>query len=56
MFKIGLPELIVIFLAIILLFGPKALPEIAASIAKAVKNFQKALQDKDNDDISSPSS
>ena len=50
MFKFGLPELIVIFLAIILLFGAKALPDIAAGIAKAIKSFRKAMQGQDNDD------
>ena len=45
MFKLGLPELIVIFLAVVLLFGPKALPDFARALARAVKNFQKAMQD-----------
>ena len=44
MFKLGLPELIVIFLAVILLFGAKALPDIAKGLARAIKNFQEGMR------------
>jgi len=39
MFKPGLPELIVIFVVIILLFGAKSIPEIARGIANAWRFF-----------------
>jgi sec-independent protein translocase protein TatA len=42
MFRIGTAELLLIFLIILLLFGAKKLPEIAASIGKAIKEFKKA--------------
>ena len=42
MFKFGMGELIVIFLIILLLFGASKLPEIAKSLAKAIKEFKKA--------------
>ncbi len=45
MFKPGLPELIVIFLAIILLFGAKALPDIARGLGEAIRNFKKSLRE-----------
>ena len=41
MFGIGLPELIVIFLVIVMLFGAKALPEIARSLGEAMKIFKR---------------
>jgi sec-independent protein translocase protein TatA len=44
MFKIGLTELIVIFLAVILLFGAKALPDIAKGLAQAIKNFREGIR------------
>ena len=50
MFKLGLPELIVIFLAVILLFGAKALPEVAKGLAQAIKNFRKGMRDISNED------
>jgi len=48
--RIGVPEIIFICLAIVLLFGAKKLPEIGASIGKALKEFKKAKKDI-NDDI-----
>jgi sec-independent protein translocase protein TatA len=42
MFRIGTAELLLIFLIILLLFGAKKLPEIAASIGKAIKEFKKS--------------
>ena len=43
--RIGMPEIIVIGLAIILLFGAKKLPEIAAALGKAIREFKKASRD-----------
>lgn len=45
MFGIGGPELLVIFLIILLLFGAKRLPEIARSMGKATTEFKKARQE-----------
>ncbi len=45
MFKLGFPEIIVIFTVIILLFGAKAIPEIARGLGIAIKNFKKNLHD-----------
>jgi sec-independent protein translocase protein TatA len=38
---IGIPELIVIFLMVLLLFGPRKLPEIARTIGKSLAEFRK---------------
>ena len=43
--RIGMPEIIVIGLAIILLFGTKKLPEIAAALGKALREFKKASKE-----------
>ncbi len=45
MFGIGGPELLVIFLIVLLLFGAKRLPEIARSLGKATTEFKKARRD-----------
>ena len=42
---IGTPGLIVILLVAILLFGPKKLPELGASIGKTLREFKKASRD-----------
>ena len=47
--RIGLGELIVIFLIIIILFGAKKLPEIGQAIGKALREFRKAGKDIEDD-------
>jgi sec-independent protein translocase protein TatA len=47
MFGIGLPELIVILVILLLIFGAAKLPEIGRSIGKAIKEFKKASTDED---------
>jgi len=43
--SIGTPELLIIFLVILLLFGSKRLPEVAKGIGKGIRQFKKALDD-----------
>jgi sec-independent protein translocase protein TatA len=45
MFDIGLPELILILVIILLLFGGKKLPEVSKSIAQGVKELRKGFSD-----------
>ena len=52
MFRVGMGELVVIFLAIFILFGPKALPDIARELGELVKNFKKSMKEL-NEEISS---
>ncbi len=42
MFGIGMPELIVVFVIALLVFGPKELPKIGKTIGKAMGEFRRA--------------
>ncbi|CAN1210872.1 hypothetical protein TUMEXPCC7403_11780 [Tumidithrix helvetica PCC 7403] len=44
-FGIGLPEMILIMIVALLIFGPKKLPEIGKSMGKAIKGFQEASRE-----------
>ena len=44
---IGLPELLVIFIIILVLFGPGKLPDVGKAIGEALRGFKKALQEPD---------
>lgn len=48
--RIGLPEIIVVALIIIILFGAKKIPEIGAALGKAIKEFRKAGKESEDDD------
>ena len=43
--SVGIPELIMIFIVALLLFGPKKLPEIGRSLGKALGEFKRATND-----------
>jgi sec-independent protein translocase protein TatA len=44
-FGIGLPEMILILVVALLVFGPKKLPEIGRSLGKAIRGFQEASRE-----------
>jgi TatA/E family protein of Tat protein translocase len=43
--QIGFPELMIIFLIALLVFGPKKLPELGKSLGKGLKEFRRATDD-----------
>jgi len=51
---IGMPELLIILVIILIIFGTGKLPEIGSALGKGIKNFKKATAEKDDLELSSP--
>lgn len=45
MFGLGTTELVLIFVIILILFGPGKLPELGSGLGKAIRNFKKVTSD-----------
>jgi len=43
--SIGFPEIIMIFLVVLLLFGPKKLPDFAKTFGKTIREFRKTINE-----------
>lgn len=46
----GVPEMIVIALIFVLLFGAKKLPELGGAIGKSIKSFKAGVEDSKDED------
>jgi sec-independent protein translocase protein TatA len=51
MLGLGMPELIVIMVIVVLIFGAGKLPEIGGAIGKGIKGFKKSMREPDEIDI-----
>ncbi len=49
MFGLGLPELLVILVVVLLLFGPGKLPEIGSALGKGIRDFKKGFEGADEE-------
>jgi sec-independent protein translocase protein TatA len=47
--SLGAPEIILIIIAILILFGAKKIPELAKGIGKGMKEFKKAVKEVEED-------
>src|SRR5947209_12203981 len=45
MFGLHMPELIIILVVALLIFGPKRLPEMGSAIGKSIKEFRKGVNE-----------
>jgi sec-independent protein translocase protein TatA len=47
---LGVPELVIIFLIILVLFGANKIPKIAKDIGGGIREFKKSISEADHDD------
>lgn len=53
MFGLGVPELLVILVIALVIFGPSKLPQIGSGLGKAIRDFKKGVSSNDEDDPNS---
>lgn len=51
MFGIGMPELLVLLLIVLIIFGAGKLPEIGTGLGKAIRGFKKGMSEPDEIDV-----
>lgn len=52
--SLGAPELIVIFLVALIVFGPSKIPEFGKSLGEAIRGFKKALGESEKPSLDPP--
>ena len=48
--SLGVPELVIVFLIIIVLFGASRIPHIGKGLGEGIRNFKKGLKGVDGDE------
>jgi sec-independent protein translocase protein TatA len=51
--SLGMPELLVILVIVVIIFGAGKLPQIGENLGKAIRNFRKSTQEKEEIDVTS---
>ena len=55
--NVGVPEIIIVLVLVLIIFGPKRLPELGRSLGKGIREFKgsiSGLHDDDDDDDEPP--
>ena len=52
--RIGLPELVIILAIVILIFGPKKIPDLARSVGQAIRGFKQGTKEGEHEDGQKP--
>ena len=50
MFGLGVPELMVILVIALVIFGPSKLPQIGSGLGKAIRDFKKGVTDTETEE------
>jgi len=51
MFGLGVPELLIILVIVVLLFGAGKLPQIGSGLGEGIRNFRKSMKEKNEVDV-----
>ena len=51
MFGFGMPQLIIVLVLVLFVFGAKRLPELGGAFGKGIRNFKKSIDGKDEIEI-----
>lgn len=51
MFGLGIPELLIVLVIVVLLFGAGKLSQIGTGLGEGIRNFKKAMKDKNEIDV-----
>lgn len=52
--RIGLPELLIVLVILVVLFGATKLPKLGRGIGEGIKNFTKGLRGDEDDESKTP--
>lgn len=52
--SLGMPELIVILVVALVVFGPSKLPDLGKSLGEAIRGFKKAINESDKAPLENP--
>jgi sec-independent protein translocase protein TatA len=54
MFGLGIPELLIILVIVVVIFGATRLPQIGEGLGKGIRNFRAATRDPPEIDVTPP--